>query len=243
MDVGLIWEYGNRTGSLDALAELSGTSVQPSSSIYSDLPTGATAGIRSLRRTKVLRYRIAPMVPPRLLILLVGFGVALALSSLSGPAWAHPGHDSIGGAGAGTSAGVESPDQGETGRPIKSATGSWNGLRQQIPSATVPVALAVFFLALMPHRRGALALSLVLLFGVVSFEGVFHAVLHLHHVRHADSLAIGASTAQPAASLATEEPGAVPEIVLAEVAERYDSPASDIVFASNRGRAPPISPA
>jgi len=65
----------------------------------------------------------------------------------------------------------------------------------------------------------------------------------LHHVRHADSLAIGASTAQPAASLATEEPGAVPEIVLAEVAERYDSPASDIVFASNRGRAPPISPA
>src|SRR4029453_18459663 len=96
-------------------------------------------------------------------------------SDFAGSNPGHPGHDSIGGAGAGTSAGVESPDQGDTGRPIESATGSWNGLRQQIPSATVPVALAVFFLALMPHRRGALALGLVLLFGVVSFEGVFHA--------------------------------------------------------------------
>ena len=177
------------------------------------------------------------MVPPRLLILLAGVGLALA--SLSGPAWAHPGHDSIGGGGVGTSPGVESGDHRETGRPIESALGSRSGLRPQGQSAAVLVAAAVGLLALIPRRR-ALALSLVLLLGVVAFEGVFHAVLHLHHVRHADSLAIGTPTAQPAACLDTEGPGAVPEIVLAEVAERYDSPASGVVFASNRGRAPPI---
>jgi hypothetical protein len=96
----------------------------------------------------------------------------------------------------------------------------------------------------MPHRRRALALAVVLPLSIVSLEGVLHAALHLHHVRHADSLAIGASPAQPAAADPdTEKPSATPVILLGEVAERYDDPIADPVVSSSRGRAPPPSPA
>jgi hypothetical protein len=96
----------------------------------------------------------------------------------------------------------------------------------------------------MPHRRRALALALVLLLSMASLEGVLHAALHLHHVRHAGSLAIGASPAQPvAADPDTEGAFATPVILLGKVVEDYDAPLPDIVVSSSLGRAPPASPA
>ena len=171
-------------------------------------------------------------------------GVALALSSLPGSAWAHPGHDSISGGGAGALVGVEAPDLRETPRANQGTTGSLNARRQRASAATTLVAAALGLLAAIPHRRRALALALIGLLATVSLEGALHAALHLHQVRHADSLAIGASPAQQAAAdLDTDGPATVPDILLVEVAERYDPPMTVVVLASNRGRAPPISPA
>jgi hypothetical protein len=103
---------------------------------------------------------------------------------------------------------------------------------------------ALALLASVPQRRRTLALALVLLLSMVSLEGVLHAALHLHHVRHADGLAIGASPAQQAAAgLEADHPSATPVMLLSEVVERDVTPASDVVVASSRGRAPPVSPA
>ena len=179
------------------------------------------------------------MTPPRLFALLAC--VALALSSLSGPAWAHPGHDSTDGAGTAASTGILSPGQQETERASQGAAGSWGARRQKLPATTALVAAALALLGAIPYRRRALALVLVLLLTAVSFEGLLHAVLHLHHVRHADSLAIGASPAQQTATaLDPERPGPAPDALLVEVAERYDTPAIGVVVAANRGRAPPV---
>ena len=176
----------------------------------------------------------------RALLLLASIG--LALSSLSTAAWAHPGHDGIGGPLPSHTTGAPDRPEGETAS--HGAAGSWAQFGHKAPSAAALVAAAVALLTTILHRRRALAVALVLVLAAVSFEGTFHAVLHLHHVRHADSLAIGASPAQQtAADLDMERPGAVPDTLLVEVAERYDPPATDVVVASNRGRAPPISPA
>ena len=77
----------------------------------------------------------------------------------------------------------------------------------------------------------------------VFLEGMFHAALHLQKIRHAQSLAIGASPAQQAATGPdTDGPSATPFIRLIEVAQHYDAPGPDVAVASNRGRAPPTSP-
>jgi len=84
----------------------------------------------------------------------------------------------------------------------------------------------------------------VLLLAMASLEGMLHAALHLQKIRHANSLAIGASPAQQAAAAPdTEGPTATPVVRLLEVAELYDAPVPDVVVASNRGRPPPTSPA
>jgi hypothetical protein len=161
-------------------------------------------------------------------------GVGLAVLCLTAPAWAHPGHDST--AGAGALNGFHALDQG--------VADTWEALRRHAPASTALVVAALALLATMPHRRGALALALVLLLSMASLEGVLHATLHLHHVHHADSLAIGASPAQQAAGDPdTEGPSATPVILLSEVVERYDAPVPDIVVPCSRGRAPPTSPA
>ena len=155
------------------------------------------------------------MIPFRLVRLLAG--VALALSVLAAPAWAHPGHDSTGGPAAG------------------------GALGQHTPPAMALIAGALAFLAAIPRRRRALALALVLLLATVSLEGMLHAALHLHKVKHSQSLAIGASPAQQAAARPdTEDPSATPVIRLIDVAELYDAPVPDVAVASNRGRAPPL---
>jgi hypothetical protein len=111
-----------------------------------------------------------------------------------------------------------------------------------VAAALLVAALAL--LASVPQCRRTLALALVLLLSMVSLEGVLHAALHLHHARHADSLAIGASPAQQAAAAPeAEHPSATPVMRLGEVVERHVTPAPDVVVASSRGRAPPLSPA
>ena len=160
------------------------------------------------------------MIRPRVLVLLVG--VALALSSLAAPAWAHPGHESADG----------------------QAAASWDALGRYAPTAVGLLAAALSLLAGSPHRRRALALAVALLVAAVSLEGMLHAAFHLQKVRHAQSLSIGASPALHAATGPdTDGPSATPVIRLIEVAERYDAPAPDVVVASYRGRAPPTSPA
>jgi hypothetical protein len=157
------------------------------------------------------------MIP--LPIVRLAAGVALALTVLAAPAWAHPGHDSTGGPVAG------------------------DALGQHTPPAAALIAGALTFLAAIPRRRRALAWSLALLLATVSLEGMLHAALHLHKVGHSQSLAIGASAAQQAATRPdTEGPSATPVIRLIDVAELYDAPVPDIAVASNRGRAPPLLP-
>jgi hypothetical protein len=162
------------------------------------------------------------MIRPRLLVLLVG--VALAVSSLAASAWAHPGHDT-------------------TDAPL-AATDSWDALGRHAPTAIGLLAAALSLLASSLHRRRALALAVALLVATVSLEGVLHAALHLQKVRHAQSLSIGASPAQQSATGPdTRGPSATPVIRLMEVAKHYDAPVPEVVLASNRGRAPPTSPA
>jgi hypothetical protein len=82
----------------------------------------------------------------------------------------------------------------------------------------------------------------IALVGMLSLEGVLHAALHLVHVRHADSLPIGASPSLP--SGAEPEPAAVdaPRVVTAGDAPE-DSGALLVrrAEAPDQGRAPPAS--
>lgn len=169
-------------------------------------------------------------------------GVGLAVLCLTAPAWAHPGHDST--AGAGAVDGFHAPDQSEAVPGSSGVAHTWEALRRHAPASATLVVAALALLATMPHRRRAFALALVLLLSMVSLEGVLHATLHLHQVRHADSLAIGASPAQQAAGDPdTKGPSATPVILLSEVVERCDAPVPDTVVSCSRGRAPPTSPA
>ena len=103
---------------------------------------------------------------------------------------------------------------------------------------------ALALLASVPQRRRALAVALVLLLSMVSLEGMLHAALHLHHVRHADGLAIGASPAQQtAAGPDPDHPSATPVMLLSEVVERYVAPVPDVVVAEAAVAHPPVSPA
>jgi hypothetical protein len=158
------------------------------------------------------------MIPFR--VVRLAAGVALALSVLAAPAWGHPGHDS-------------------TGAPV-----SGNTLGQHTPPAMALIAGALAFLAAIPRRRRALALGLSLLLATVSLEGMLHAALHLHNVAHSQSLPMGASPTQQAATRPdAEDPSTTPVIRLIDVTEPYDAPAPDVALASSRGRAPPLSPA
>ena len=166
-------------------------------------------------------------------------GVGLAVHCLTAPAWAHPGHDA-----SAAPDGLHPPGRSETAPDRQSAAGSWEALHRHAPASAALVVAALALLATMPHRRRALVLALVLLLSMVSLEGVLHAAMHLHHVRHTDGLAIGASPAQQvAAGPDTEGPSPTPVVRLSGVVEPYDAPVPDIVVSSSRGRAPPARPA
>jgi hypothetical protein len=119
--------------------------------------------------------------------------------------------------------------------------------RQPTPHHPAPLALvagALTLLAGIARRRRSLALTLALLLGLVAFEGVFHAALHLHQLPHADRLAIGAAASPQALADFEVEGAAAPRLTLfGQTPERYGAPVSDIAAASNQGRAPPLGPA
>ncbi|HKE11112.1 MAG TPA: hypothetical protein VKE73_06030 [Myxococcota bacterium] len=170
------------------------------------------------------------MIQQRLLVLLAGAG--LCLSSLSVPAWAHPGHDPVSG-----------PLAGDN-RDAHGVAGSSGAAGRHAPSSLALAAGALALFAALPQRRRTLALAIVLFLAVVSLEGLAHAALHLQKIRHADSLAIGASAsrqvaAQPDAAVRS----ATPEVRWIEVAARSEALAPDLAVASHHGRAPPLSPA
>ena len=181
---------------------------------------------------------------------------------LSGPpdtAWAHPQHPAtdrpdtlatvpVGIALSGTERGPDGPEaRGERpSHPAPAATaGSCALLHHASPS---PLALAAGVLALLGYvvvaRRRRLALGLALVIAMASFEGVFHAALHLRHVSHPDGLAIGASAAVPTAlSADTEIPAAPTPILLGPAPEGGDELGAGVGLASHPGRAPPLRPA
>jgi hypothetical protein len=71
-----------------------------------------------------------------------------------------------------------------------------------------------------------------------------HAALHLRHLPHADSLAIGASaTHQAVADLYSAVPTATPLAPLEEAWQRNVAPATDTTVSATQGRAPPFFPA
>ena len=159
--------------------------------------------------------------------------VALLLATLSGAAWAHPWHPVTGGPGA----------SAERGFPGSEPAAPANGPILTHHAAPPPLALAagaLALLALVVVRRRPLALALVLVVAIASFEGVFHAALHLHHVSHPDGLTIGAAAAPAALSADTETPAAQTPILLGPAPEHGGLLGAGIGHASHRGRAPPI---
>jgi len=149
----------------------------------------------------------------------------LAVLCLVAPAGAHPGHDAA--------------DGFHAASPPNDAS-AWPPLRHHGPAAAALLVAAGSILASVPHRRRVLALTVVLLLSMVSLEGVLHAALHLHHVRHAGSLAIGASPAQlPAVGPDPEAPSASPVVLIGGIVGHADRIVASVVLASSRGRAPP----
>lgn len=133
---------------------------------------------------------------------------------------------------------------GEAEPSVPSMLNARSGSRHHAPPIVALVAGAVVLLAAIPDRRRTLALVLGLLLATVTFEGAFHAALHLRHLPHADGLAIGASPIQQAA---TDPKDAVPvaavPALLAEAPVHYEARVPDIDVTVNHGRAPPLSPA
>jgi hypothetical protein len=106
--------------------------------------------------------------------------------------------------------------------------------------------LAVAALALLATvlvRRRTLAVALAFVLTLAVGEGVLHAALHLGHLPHGDGLAISASLAAPAALDAETDTRTAPPILLGATPERYDGSVVGVARASDRGRAPPLSPA
>jgi hypothetical protein len=128
-----------------------------------------------------------------------------------------------------------------------SSQASANGQETPHHPAASAIALAAGVLTLLAgiaRRRRTLALTLALLLGLVAFEGVFHAALHLRQLPHPDSLAIGAGVTPSAlADLEVEGAAAPPLTLLAKTPARYNAPVSDVGAASSQERAPPVGPA
>jgi hypothetical protein len=102
---------------------------------------------------------------------------------------------------------------------------------------------ALALLATVLIRRRPLAVALAFVLALAVGEGVFHAALHLGHLPHGDGLAIGASMAPAALDAETDTRAASPLILLGATPERYDGSVGGVARASDRGRAPPLSPA
>jgi hypothetical protein len=165
--------------------------------------------------------------------------LVFAVSSLSAPAWAHPGHMPD------EPAGSTLPESGELGSPHAAAVTPLAAPRHRGPSAVALLAGALALLANLPDRRRTLALVVTVLLGAAVSEGAFHALLHLRHLAHSDGLVVGPSAAQQAA---TDPEGTAPAtlslpLVGKAAPERRIAPQIERALASDRGRAPPISPA
>ena len=174
-------------------------------------------------------------------VLLVLLGIGLALSSLSVSAWAHPWHPLLEGSATASQTNVQSPRHLEREPPSQASANRQVTPHHPAPSALALVAGALTLLAGIARHRRPLALTLALLLGLVAFEGVFHAALHLRWLPHPDSLAIGAAaTPQALADLEVEGAAAPPPTLFGKTPERYNAPVSDVAAASNQGRAPPV---
>lgn len=171
--------------------------------------------------------------------------IVLALSSLSAPAWAHPGHTPTAESAGGEPARLESPDSFEMGSPGSASATSRSAPRHRGPSAVALLAGALVLLASLPDRRRTLGLALALLLGTAVSEGAVHALLHLKHLAHSDGLAVGHSAAQQAgADLQRAMPATISLPLLGRAApQRRPAPLTEVAVAPDRGRAPPVSPA
>jgi hypothetical protein len=143
-----------------------------------------------------------------------------------------------------TQSNLESPHDLEVELPSQAAANGQVTPHHSAAPAIALVAGALALLAGIARRPRALALTLAMLLGLVAFEGVFHAALHLRQLPHPDSLAIGAGAMPPTlAELEVEGAAAPPLTLFGKTPERYDAPVSDVGAASSQGRAPPVGPA
>jgi hypothetical protein len=176
--------------------------------------------------------RIASVTRHPLLILLVAIG--LAASAFPEGASAHRGH---------------APAAESTRPPDPAAHHGPAGPSPTEPAArhAAAVALAAGALALLaslPRRQRTLAFALAALLALAAGEGATHAALHLGHVPHTDSLAIGASPGLQAVADLDPVPVATPPLaVRQETLPPEVAPATGITITANHGRAPPCRPA
>jgi len=171
----------------------------------------------------------------RLLVFLAGLGVAV--SAFSSIAWAHPGHEPTDGYGPVSQAHFQAAEPFDH-RPVTSQALAHRGK----PSSFALVIGALVMLASLPGRRRVIATTLALLLSACALEGVLHAALHLHHVSHGASLAIGAALVSAATAVGETDQDISPTLSpLGPTPERYETPASHVVFALDQGRAPPPS--
>ena len=166
------------------------------------------------------------------LILLVVLGLLAA--GPSGSAWAHPGH--------GPSAARDAA-QDHVEDPAPRVLDLAFTTHHPAPPVRGLAVAALALLATVLIRRRPLAIALAFVLALAVGEGVLHAALHLGHLPHGDGLAISASLAAPAALDAEPATRATPTIRLGATPECLDGSVGVVVRASDRGRAPPLSPA
>lgn len=179
-------------------------------------------------------------------VLPILLGVGLALSGLSASAWAHPWHPLFEGSPTASQTDIQSPRHLEREPPSQASANGQVTPHHPAPPAIALVAGALTLLAGIARSRRTLALTLALLLGLVAFQGVFHAALHLRQLPHPDSLAIGATATPQALALAdleVEGATAPPLTLFGKTPERYNALVSEVAAASNQGRAPPVGPA
>ena len=175
-----------------------------------------------------------------LLLLVLGL---LALGP-SESAWAHPGHGPSAARDHAGRAPAEIPAQDHLEDPAPRSLDLPITLHHPAPPVRGLAIGALALLAIALVRRRPLAVALAFVLALAVGEGVFHAALHLGHLPHGDGLAIGASMAVPAALDAeTATRVASPLILLGATPERHDGFVVGVARASDRERAPPLSPA
>ena len=171
--------------------------------------------------------------------------LVMAASSFSTPAWAHPVRVPEAQFAGTAPTPAEAPGWSEMGRSNSASSTARSATYHRGPVLVALLAGALALLARSAGRRRTVALALAVLLGTAASEGALHALAHLEHFAHSNGLVVGLSAAQRAAT--DPEPAAPRALslpLLGKIApEPRLVPLAEVAVASDRERAPPISPA